>query len=153
MKQPELEELRSAVCYATDPLEIVNAFYRFYPDQIERHGFEKVAEHRLCCLAEMIVDLSERFNADLAIRDREIERLRADLSHYRVQLLSAARACEMFVQEFDCSYGIFIVPSIELIELARFHATQQAAREAAGAAAESELRELEETDKAGGNDE
>jgi len=58
MRQPKLEQLRTEVFCATDPLNIVNAFYRFDPAEVDRHGWDVVKEHRLCCLAEIIVDLS-----------------------------------------------------------------------------------------------
>ena len=105
MKQPDLECLRLAVAYATDPLEIVNAFYRFDPGEVEQHGWDAVKEHRLCCLAEMIVELSRETlelrkecqtsfmagrgsrMAELAKQQIEIEQLQA-----KVKQLDNARA-------------------------------------------------------------
>jgi hypothetical protein len=56
----------------------------------------------------------------------------ADASHLRVQLLSANRTCEMFVDEFDRNDGTAITPNIELIDLARFHKGQLYKRKEVG---------------------
>ena len=90
MYQPGLEQLRLAL-YESDPLEIVNAFYCFDPAAIQEKGREYVIEHRLCCLAELIVsEMRNQFMcgrgsglAEIAKQAAEIEQLRRERDEAR----------------------------------------------------------------------
>lgn len=52
MKQHELEKLEKAVKRAEDPLDIVNAFIK---RPIDVPMMDEYWQHRICCLAEMII--------------------------------------------------------------------------------------------------